>query len=149
MTNIGVPASTTSRSSSRIVPGEGAPRVRVVAAGDPAPPVPYLHVVRRGRAGDLGEFDVGVLDVWRSMSKACSSVTSCSSISMRHGARLRAHARSRATVAVVSGQIDAGNAHWVREMLRRWVAVGTALVLDMSGVDFLGIQGLQDWSRCG
>lgn len=59
-----------------------------------------------------------------------------------HGARLRAHARSRATVAVVSGQIDACNADWVREMLRRCVVVGTAFVLDMSGVDFLAVQGL-------
>jgi anti-anti-sigma factor len=59
-----------------------------------------------------------------------------------HGARVRAHARSRATVAVVSGQIDACNADWLREMLRRCAVVSTALVLDMSGVDFLAVQGL-------
>jgi anti-anti-sigma factor len=61
-----------------------------------------------------------------------------------HGARLRAHARSVATVVAVTGEIDICNGELVSQNLRRFVAVGGPLVVDFAGVTFLGAQGLRD-----
>lgn len=69
------------------------------------------------------------------------------------GAQLRAHARSVATVVTVVGEVDASNVHRVSEHLRRFMSVGKALVLDLSGVTFLGLQAVRDLSafddECG
>jgi anti-anti-sigma factor len=61
-----------------------------------------------------------------------------------HGARVRAHARSLATVVAVTGEIDICNGELVSQNVRRFVAVGGPLVVDFSGVTFLGAQGLRD-----
>jgi anti-anti-sigma factor len=60
-----------------------------------------------------------------------------------HGARLRVYARSTATVVTLDGEIDASNAEWVSANIRGLVALGDALVLDMSGVEFLSLHGLR------
>jgi anti-anti-sigma factor len=58
-------------------------------------------------------------------------------------ARLRPHARSLATVVAISGEIDASNADDVSQHLRRFLSVGTALILDLSDVECIGVQGLR------
>jgi anti-anti-sigma factor len=58
-------------------------------------------------------------------------------------ARLRPHARSLATVVAISGEIDASNADVVSQHIRRFLSVGTALVLDLSDVECIGVKGLR------
>lgn len=60
-----------------------------------------------------------------------------------HGVRLMAYARSVATVVAISGEIDATNVDCVQRRVRRFLSVGTALILDLSGVESFGVQGLR------
>jgi anti-anti-sigma factor len=60
------------------------------------------------------------------------------------GARLTARANPLAMVLTISGEVDAANALHVRRQICRYVTAGQRLVIDMSGVEFLAVQGLQD-----
>jgi anti-anti-sigma factor len=57
------------------------------------------------------------------------------------GLRLCSYPRRRATVIEVGGEIDAHNAQHVTDYLGDFIYVGHPLVLDLSGVDFLGTAG--------
>ena len=57
------------------------------------------------------------------------------------GVRLYSYPRRRATVIEVGGEIDACNAQHVTDYLADFIFVGHPLVLDLSGVDFLGTAG--------
>ncbi|OBH00369.1 sulfate transporter [Mycobacterium sp. E2699] len=59
------------------------------------------------------------------------------------GARVHVHARSVATVLRIDGEIDAANADLVAEVVRRFARLNAPLVLDLSGLDFLGSAGLR------
>jgi anti-anti-sigma regulatory factor len=58
------------------------------------------------------------------------------------GVRLTAYARSLATVIAISGDIDAGNADFVRENATRFLLVDKAVILDLSGVTCFGMPGV-------
>ena len=58
-------------------------------------------------------------------------------------AQLAARARPGATVVTVSGEIDATNGDCIGDYLSRYVSCGLPLVVDMTEVEFLGVQGLQ------
>jgi anti-anti-sigma factor len=57
------------------------------------------------------------------------------------GVRLCSYPRRPATVIEVGGEIDAHNAQHVTDYLADFIYVGHPLVLDLSGVDFLGTAG--------
>ncbi len=59
------------------------------------------------------------------------------------GVRLYSYLRRRATVIEVGGEIDAHNAQHVTDYLADFIYVGHPLVLDLSGVDFLGTAGFR------
>jgi anti-anti-sigma factor len=59
------------------------------------------------------------------------------------GVRLCSYPRRRATVIEVGGEIDACNAQHVTDYLADFIFVGHPLVLDLSGVDFLGTAGFR------
>ena len=59
------------------------------------------------------------------------------------GVRLRSYTRRRATVIEVDGEIDASNAQYVTDYFAEFIYVGHPLVLDLSGVDFLGTAGFK------
>jgi anti-anti-sigma factor len=58
------------------------------------------------------------------------------------GARIRAQCRHLATVVTISGPIDVTNADRVSEYSRRFILPDKPFVLDLSGVDLLGTQGI-------
>jgi hypothetical protein len=60
------------------------------------------------------------------------------------GAQLFIYARSLATVLRVDGEIDASNAARIATEIRRFSEVGTPLILDLSHLEFLGIDGFQE-----
>jgi len=74
----------------------------------------------------------------RAIAKALSE-----SLWRAQGARIRAHADSSVSVLVVSGEIDAANAEELDENVHRYLGPGRALIVDMTYVDFLGLQGLR------
>jgi anti-anti-sigma factor len=57
------------------------------------------------------------------------------------GLRLCSYPRPPATVIEVGGEIDAHNVQHVTDYLADFIYVGHPLVLDLSGVDFLGTAG--------
>ena len=59
------------------------------------------------------------------------------------GARLYVHARSLGTVLRVDGEIDASNAKNVAQAIRRFARLKTPLILDLSHLDFLSIDGFR------
>ena len=59
------------------------------------------------------------------------------------GARLSSYPRRRATVIEVVGEIDAYNAQPVTDYLVGFIHGDHPLVLDLSGVDFLGTAGFR------
>ena len=58
------------------------------------------------------------------------------------GALIMVYDHSVATVVVISGEIDAANADLVNEHLRGRVGPGHVLVVDMTQIDFCGVQTL-------
>ncbi|MDT5223052.1 MAG: hypothetical protein QOG19_459 [Mycobacterium sp.] len=60
------------------------------------------------------------------------------------GARLFIYARGLATVLRVDGEIDGFNAARIATEIRRFSEVATPLILDLSRLDFLGIDGFQE-----
>jgi len=58
-------------------------------------------------------------------------------------ARLTAEASNWVTVVSIAGDIDALNAEPVCEHIRAFVTAGRPLVLDLSEVDFLGVDGIR------
>src|ERR1700756_3152568 len=59
------------------------------------------------------------------------------------GAPMHVHARRRATVLRVDGEIDVSNADLVAQAIRRFARLNAPLILDVSQLDFLGIAGLR------
>jgi anti-anti-sigma factor len=59
-----------------------------------------------------------------------------------NGAQMRAHCRDQVTVVKVTGDIDAVNIDRFYDYTRRFVGEAPGLVLDLSGVDFLGARGI-------
>ncbi|OBJ49677.1 sulfate transporter [Mycobacterium sp. 1423905.2] len=59
------------------------------------------------------------------------------------GARLHVYARSIATVLRVDGEIDASNADSLANEIRRFARMKSPLILDLSNVEFLGIDGFR------
>ncbi len=60
-----------------------------------------------------------------------------------NGTHVRAHAHSRATVVAISGEVDVSNVDLIRARVCRFIAVGPALILDMSNVDFFDVNGIR------
>ena len=59
------------------------------------------------------------------------------------GVRLRAQCRRLATTVVtISGDVDAANGERAQDFATRFVLVGNALILDLSGVDFFSARGI-------
>jgi anti-anti-sigma factor len=58
-------------------------------------------------------------------------------------ARWRVQVRRQALVLTVCEQIDASNTDHFSQDLRRLTAVGDVLVVDLTAVDFFGVQGLR------
>lgn len=58
-------------------------------------------------------------------------------------AHLFVYTRSLATVVCLEGEVDAANADRVARELRRFTKVGTPLILDLSRLQFLGMDGFQ------
>jgi anti-anti-sigma factor len=59
------------------------------------------------------------------------------------GARLYVYARSFGTVLQIDGEIDSSNAENVAEVIRRFARLKTPLILDLSHLDFLSIDGFR------
>ena len=57
------------------------------------------------------------------------------------GVQLRSYPRPPATVVAIGGEIDACNAEHVNDYLAGFIHLDHPLVLDLSGVDFLGVAG--------
>ena len=57
--------------------------------------------------------------------------------------RLCSYTRPPATVIEVDGEIDASNAQYVTDYFADFIFVGHPLVLDLTGVDFLGTAGFK------
>jgi anti-sigma B factor antagonist len=60
-----------------------------------------------------------------------------------NGARLFVYARSLGTILRVDGEIDASNSNDVAEAIRRFARLKTPLILDLSHLDFLSIDGFR------
>jgi anti-sigma B factor antagonist len=60
-----------------------------------------------------------------------------------NGARLYIYARSLGTVLRVDGEIDVLNAHDVAQTIRRFARLKTPLILDLSHLDFLSLDGFR------
>jgi len=69
--------------------------------------------------------------------RRCRYVTDCA------GARLYVYARSLATVLRVDGEVDASNAERVTQEIRRFARLQSPLILDLSNLDFLGVDGFR------
>jgi anti-anti-sigma factor len=61
----------------------------------------------------------------------------------RRGVQLCSRPRPPATVIAVSGEVDATNSERVKDYLVGFVHVDHPLVLDLSGVEFLGVAGFR------
>lgn len=62
---------------------------------------------------------------------------------------MRAHLRHLATVLTISGNIDASNTDRVSAYAARLIPVGNALLLDLSGVDFMAAQSVSVLATVG
>lgn len=60
-----------------------------------------------------------------------------------NGARLYVYARSLGTVLRVDGEIDASNANHFSDTIRRFSRLKTPLILDLSHLDFLSLDGFR------
>jgi anti-anti-sigma factor len=60
-----------------------------------------------------------------------------------NGARLFVYARSLGTVLRVDGEIDASNADQFADAIRRFSRLKTPLILDMSQLDFMSLDGFR------
>ncbi|OBG27594.1 STAS domain-containing protein [Mycobacterium sp. 852002-51057_SCH5723018] len=60
-----------------------------------------------------------------------------------NGARLFVYARSLGTVLRIDGEIDASNASHVARAIRRFARLKTPLILDLSHLDFLSLDGFR------
>lgn len=58
------------------------------------------------------------------------------------GAQVRAHRRPRAAVVTTSGDIDAAGNHRVHDFATRFLAASDAVILDLSGVEFVGARSI-------
>jgi anti-anti-sigma regulatory factor len=58
------------------------------------------------------------------------------------GVQLRAQYLHLATVVTISGQVDAANGDRVHDFATRFVWISDALILDLSGVEFLAARGI-------
>jgi anti-anti-sigma regulatory factor len=67
----------------------------------------------------------------------CRNVTDCA------GARLYVYARSLATVLRIDGEIDASNAELVTNGIRSLGRLQSPLILDLSCLNFLGVEGFR------
>lgn len=56
--------------------------------------------------------------------------------------RMRAHWRHPATVVTISGDVDLANSDGVQDFATRFVLIGNAMVLDLSGVEFFSARGI-------
>lgn len=59
------------------------------------------------------------------------------------GAQLHVQARGLATVLSIEGEIDAANADLVAQALLRFLRLRAPLILDLTGVNYLGSAGLR------
>jgi anti-sigma B factor antagonist len=59
------------------------------------------------------------------------------------GARLYVYAHSLGTVLRIDGEIDASNANNVAQAIRRFAGLKTPLILDLSHLDFLSVDGFR------
>lgn len=59
------------------------------------------------------------------------------------GAQMFVYARRLATVVRVDGGVDAANAARIAAEIRRFTRARTPLIVDLSHLDFLGIEGFQ------
>ncbi|MBI2700780.1 MAG: STAS domain-containing protein [Mycobacterium sp.] len=59
------------------------------------------------------------------------------------GAQMFVYARSLATVVRMDGGIDASNAGQIAAEIRRFTRARTPLIIDLTHLDFLGIEGFQ------
>lgn len=59
------------------------------------------------------------------------------------GAQMFVYARSLATVVRIDGGVDASNAGQIAAEVRRFTKARTPLIIDLSHLDFLGIEGFQ------
>ncbi len=60
-----------------------------------------------------------------------------------NGARLYVYARGLGTVLRVDGEIDASNTNSVAQAIRCFARLKTPLILDLSHLDFLSIDGFR------
>jgi anti-anti-sigma factor len=60
-----------------------------------------------------------------------------------NGAQLYVYARSLGTVLRVDGEIDASNANQFGQTIRRFARLKTPLILDLSHLDFLSLDGFR------
>jgi anti-sigma B factor antagonist len=60
-----------------------------------------------------------------------------------NGAQLYVYARSLGTVLRVDGEIDASNAKDLAQTIRRFARLKTPLILDLSHLDFLSLDGFR------
>ncbi len=60
-----------------------------------------------------------------------------------HGATITVRTEATVSVLTVSGEIDAANAGDFSATLNRFTAAGCRLVVDLRGLEFLGVQGLR------
>src|SRR5215469_10207609 len=60
-----------------------------------------------------------------------------------NGARLYVYARSAGTVLRLDGEIDSSNTNDVAQAIRRFARLKTPLILDLSHLDFLSIDGFR------
>ncbi|WP_338133579.1 STAS domain-containing protein [Mycobacterium kansasii] len=67
----------------------------------------------------------------------CRYVVDCA------GARLCVYARSLATIVRIDGEIDASNAERIAHEIRRFARVKAPLILDLSHLDFLSVDGFR------
>ncbi len=66
----------------------------------------------------------------------------CESINC-HGAAIEVRKHGPATLLVVTGEVDAANAHHFDSALRRLTGAERPVLVDLSGVGFIGVQGLR------
>lgn len=68
---------------------------------------------------------------------------SCRYMAEFNGARLYVYARSLGTVLRIDGEIDASNANDVAQTIRRFARLKTPLILDLTRLDFLSVDGFR------
>ncbi|OBK71221.1 STAS domain-containing protein [Mycobacterium sp. 1274761.0] len=61
----------------------------------------------------------------------------------RRSAAIAVESRGASTIVAVTGDVDASNADFVTTVLQDFVAGSDRIVVDVSGLEFVGIQGLR------